>query len=374
MEIVNLLSNSLEWEKFREGCYPASEAPAAMGVSKFMPKTPEDLALIRVGAKVKEVTDYQQKKIFDPGHEHEFYARFLAEKIVGKEFSPVTGKIKVTDLLMDLSASYDGLSFDGDDIFEHKMWNEQLGKDVKNKNLDPHYFWQLEQQLLVSKAKRVIFVTSDAFRVDDKEVAEELMAEGVMVSDEIVSFDENEANFYVAAYNFEYMYYEPVFGRDKALVEGWKRYEDVVSKVINNDPSWKSAAIKIKPKLQKIIELKKQVKSLEEEVKPIKDALVASVKLSGIKKTIGEGIEVVQRQRKGVFDEEKLKASLGVDSLDDFRKPNSISWGVKAVVVDLTEAQKVEVKQKQDKQGGKHSVKRPVHIVNDRSVVGRFAF
>ncbi|KTC33070.1 Heme peroxidase, partial [Pseudomonas sp. ABAC61] len=61
---------------------------------------------------------------------------------------------------------------------------------VKSGDLDPHYYWQLEQQLLVSGAERVIFVCSDG-----------------------------------TAENFVHMEYRPVPGRAAQLIEGWKQFE-----------------------------------------------------------------------------------------------------------------------------------------------------
>jgi predicted phage-related endonuclease len=75
-------------------------------------------------------------------------------------------------------------------LFEHKIWNEQLAADVRAGTLDPHYNWQLEQQLLVSGAEKVIFVCSDG--------TEE---------------------------NFVSMKYTPVPGRAATLVAGWKQFQ-----------------------------------------------------------------------------------------------------------------------------------------------------
>ncbi|MFT0547892.1 hypothetical protein ACMHYO_16375 [Allopusillimonas ginsengisoli] len=48
----------------------------------------------------------------------------------------------------------DGLTMLGDIVFEHKLWNEELAEQVRAGNLDPHYYWQLEQQLYVAEASR----------------------------------------------------------------------------------------------------------------------------------------------------------------------------------------------------------------------------
>ena len=75
--------------------------------------------------------------------------------LIGDELYPVVG------VEGKLLASFDGLTMDGETVFEHKLWNEQLATQIEVGELEPAYYWQLEQQLHVSKAKRVIFVCSD---------------------------------------------------------------------------------------------------------------------------------------------------------------------------------------------------------------------
>jgi predicted phage-related endonuclease len=96
----------------------------------------------------------------------------------------------VVGTLGNLLASMDGATMLVEILFEHKLWNESLVAQVKAEKLEPHYYWQLEQQLLVSGAEKVIFVCSDG--TED---------------------------------NFVSMEYRPVPGRADQLVEGWKQFE-----------------------------------------------------------------------------------------------------------------------------------------------------
>jgi hypothetical protein len=78
-----------------------------------------------------------------------------------------------------------------------------LVAQVRAEDLAPHYYWQLEQQLLVSGAERVIFVCSDG-----------------------------------TAENFVSMEYRPVAGRAAQLVEGWKQFEaDLAGHEVADAPS-----------------------------------------------------------------------------------------------------------------------------------------
>ncbi|WP_242209143.1 MULTISPECIES: YqaJ viral recombinase family protein [unclassified Pseudomonas] len=181
MKIHNVAQGSAEWHALRAKHFTASEAPAMMGASKYQTRT--DLLTMKKTGITPEVTQAQQY-IFDKGHATEALARPLVEVMIGEELYPVVG----TD--GNLLASMDGATMLGETLFEHKLWNESLVAQVKAGELDPHYYWQLEQQLLVSGAERVIFVCSDG-----------------------------------TAENFVHMEYRPVAGRAAQLVEGWKQFE-----------------------------------------------------------------------------------------------------------------------------------------------------
>ncbi|WP_455806710.1 YqaJ viral recombinase family protein [Pseudomonas fluorescens] len=181
MKIHNVAQGSAEWHALRAQHFTASEAPAMMGASKYQTRT--DLLTMKKTGIAPEVTHAQQY-IFDKGHATEALARPLVEVMIGEELYPVVG----TD--GNLLASMDGATMLGETLFEHKLWNESLVGQVKAGELDPHYYWQLEQQLLVSGAERVIFVCSDG-----------------------------------TAENFVHMEYRPVAGRAAQLVEGWKQFE-----------------------------------------------------------------------------------------------------------------------------------------------------
>lgn len=181
MKIHNVAQGSAEWHALRAQYRTASEAPAMMGASKYQSRT-ELLSMKKTGI-VPEVTA-QQQRIFDRGHDAEALARPIVEARIGEDLFPIVGTSG------NLLASMDGATMLGETLFEHKLWNESLVAQVRAGQLDPHYYWQLEQQLLVSGAEVVIFVCSDG--------TEE---------------------------NFVSMEYRPVPGRAEQLVEGWKQFE-----------------------------------------------------------------------------------------------------------------------------------------------------
>lgn len=181
MKIHSETQGTPEWHALRGKFDTASEAPAMMGASKQM-KRNELLHAKKTGL-TADVNWWVQKNLFDKGHDTEAKARPIIEKLIGEELYPIVGSEN------GLLASMDGATMMGETLFEHKLWNEELAAAVRAKNLDPHYYWQMEQQLLVSGAQRVIFVTSDG--------TEE---------------------------NLEWMEYRPVEGRAEKLVAGWKQF------------------------------------------------------------------------------------------------------------------------------------------------------
>lgn len=181
MKVHNVQQGTPEWHALRSSYFTASEAPAMMGASKF--QTRNDLLAMKKTGIVPDVTP-QQQAAFDRGHATEEMARPLAEEDIGEELYPIVGTSG------NLLASMDGATMLGDVLFEHKLWNEKVVAQIRTGELDPHYYWQLEQQLLVSGAERVLFVCSNGTR--DKYVS---------------------------------MEYSPVPGRREALIAGWAQFE-----------------------------------------------------------------------------------------------------------------------------------------------------
>ena len=160
MKILNLVQGSAEWLKAREEHFNASEAPSIFGESKYKSRT----ALLNEKKGVKEKVSDHLQKLFDKGHETEDKARDLLEFETAETFEPIVATLEVEGL--PLLASLDGISEDHKTIFEHKLWNEVLAENVRNNVLEPTYYWQLEQQLLVAGAERALFMVSDGTGVN----------------------------------------------------------------------------------------------------------------------------------------------------------------------------------------------------------------
>lgn len=165
MKIQSLIQGTPEWLEYRRNHFNASDAPAMMGVSPYKTRS-ELLREIHTGLTAEVDADTQIR--FDEGHRFEALARPLAEEIIGQELYPVTGSNG------RLSASFDGLTLAEDEGFEHKRLNADIREAFNAMDrLDPHddaqacrllpvyHRVQMEQQLHISAANRILFMSSE---------------------------------------------------------------------------------------------------------------------------------------------------------------------------------------------------------------------
>lgn len=156
MNVHDVTQGSPEWLALRRDYFTASEAPAMMGCSPYMTRT--DLLHAKKTGLTPEIDERTQSR-FDAGHAAEAAYRPLAEARIGQDLYPVTGSLEVEGL--PLLSSFDGLTADDAIGFEHKLWNESVAESIAAGELLPDKYWQLEHELLVSGAEKVLFVTSD---------------------------------------------------------------------------------------------------------------------------------------------------------------------------------------------------------------------
>ncbi|MBN7138960.1 hypothetical protein A7A76_07615 [Lysobacter enzymogenes] len=157
MKTLQLIQGTPEWHAHRAEHYNASDAPAMLGCS---PYTSRSQLIRRVATGIGAEIDAATQARFDVGHHAEAKARPLAEVIVGEELYPCVGVAEAGPY----SASFDGLTVMEDVAFEHKALNETLRaamfEGCTGADLPKPYRVQMEQQLLVSGAARVLFMAS----------------------------------------------------------------------------------------------------------------------------------------------------------------------------------------------------------------------
>ena len=156
MTPLSFAQGSPAWHAARARHFCASEAPAMLGVSKYMTRS-ELLAQKKTG--ITQEVDAGKQRLFDAGHASEAKARPIAEGIIGQDLFPMVGVREVDGL--PLLASLDGIVMDESLVWETKLWNESLAQACVAGELEPHYWAQLEHQLIVTQAETVLFTTSD---------------------------------------------------------------------------------------------------------------------------------------------------------------------------------------------------------------------
>lgn len=165
MIITELVQGTPEWMAYRASKFNASDAPAMMGCSPYKTRT-QLLREMHTGMPAE--VDIATQKRFDDGHRAEALARPLAEELIGQELYPVTGSEG------RLSASFDGLTLDESTAWEHKALNADLraafaaidglvggGDEAPGRLLPIHHRAQMEQQLHISGAGRVLFMATE---------------------------------------------------------------------------------------------------------------------------------------------------------------------------------------------------------------------
>ncbi|MFM9922719.1 YqaJ viral recombinase family protein [Variovorax sp. H27-G14] len=155
MDTLNLIQGSPEWHAHRASHFNASDAPAMLGCSPYQTRTQ---LLHKLATGQEPEVDAAQQKRFDYGHAFEAMARPLAEEFIGEELFPVVGAAG------RLSASFDGLTMDESIGFEHKTLNKDLravmAGGCDGSALPPAYRAQMEQQLMISGAEKILFMAS----------------------------------------------------------------------------------------------------------------------------------------------------------------------------------------------------------------------
>ncbi|HEY1772479.1 MAG TPA: YqaJ viral recombinase family protein [Gammaproteobacteria bacterium] len=154
MKTLNLVQGSPEWHAHRAQYLNASEAPSVMGVSPYVSRS--DLLRMKATGAEREVNSFTQS-VFDRGHEVEPLARVIAEKIIGDELFPATGREDDGKL----SASFDGITLLEEVIWEGKQWNEDKARRVRAGELPIEDKWQVVQQLAISRATKCLYTVSD---------------------------------------------------------------------------------------------------------------------------------------------------------------------------------------------------------------------
>lgn len=171
MKVLNYVQGTPQWLEARAKYYTASEASVMMGA--FPGVTRNDLLRAKYNGGEKEVSTFVQEKIFDRGHEVEAETRPVIEAELGEDLYPCM----VVDDDGFLSASLDGMTMNRKTLWECKQWSESKATHIREAGtVPPVDFWQVQQQLLVTGAERLLYTVGDQ---SDPETAARVWVEPV---------------------------------------------------------------------------------------------------------------------------------------------------------------------------------------------------
>ncbi|RFA24384.1 hypothetical protein CAI21_21835 [Alkalilimnicola ehrlichii] len=269
------------WHSYRERMGNASETGALMGCSPWFPRTPHELWLVKTGRASVETTPAMRRGLLLEQH-----ARAYAEQILDEVFEPQVVAHE------RLSASLDGLSFDGRWVLEIKCplkgANSATWQTIEATGKPPlNYWWQVQQQLLCAKAEGAHFLVCEA---DEEEIR------GCLRVD-----------------------IRPDAEAQAALVESWTEFFEHLDDdtppplsptdvVVRHDREWRDA----------VAEWKESRRWLDEAQRAETQARKRLIEMAGDYSTSGAGIKLTRFWKKGDID--WRRATQGMN-LEPFRKP-----------------------------------------------------
>lgn len=285
-QIVKLVQGSPEWHAHRSQYRNASETSIVLGESPW--QTPYQLWELRSGRRQPQTNAAMAR-----GTALEPQARSAYEALTGHVMQPL--------VLVDgeYSASLDGLTFDGSLIVEIKCpvkgQNSTLWKAVEAGEIPEHYGWQVEHQLMVSKASKAHLY------VFDGDAGKGLLLE-----------------------------IKPKTDRWPLIHAAWEVFMRCIEtdmppelmerdKVIRKDSAWQATA-------EVYLDLKRQAESLAALVDEAKEKLVG---LASHPSESGAGVTVTRYWKQGNVDYKRIPELQGV-KLDDYRQKGR--WEVRVSV------------------------------------------
>lgn len=282
----HLVQGSLEWLEYRRTRFPASEAGAVMGVSKYFPKDPGELFDLKTQAREVFVNPAMRR-----GVELEPEARAMFEQLMEESFTPaVVEKGRYM-------ASMDGISFDGRVGLEIKcpMSDESALFGVKSINdikaVQPNYYWQLVHQFYVGRFMEIHFFV---YHPDHQTSVR-------------VNLDE-------------------VVGSFDSLCAAWEEFGEALDN--NERPDGDDNDPEIVALVDAYRSMKETISDLEKELKACETQIKDYASKTSRRKIKCSGASITKATRKGNVQYNKIPELKGID-LEQYRAKPTTYWSIK---------------------------------------------
>lgn len=283
--IIDVQQGSEQWKAFRNQHFTASDAAAILEIEGAYRSKESVLSEKKYG--YKELLNAFTRQIFADGHAAEDSARAIIEEQYGIALAPVVEVLDGTKL----AASYDGITLDGEIIWEHKHFTgskraQKRLEMARSGEVADYDLAQIQQQLLVSSAKKCLFTVSDG-------------TEMVMATVEVLP----DQNWF------------------ERIRNGWSNFERELAIYSEDVPAgWNDCAYEW-------LIIREQIAALSEREATLKKHLEELAEQTGRKKIAGGGVTCTKVTRKGAVDYSKIPELAGVE-LDKYRKKESIFWKI----------------------------------------------
>ena len=284
---LELIQGTPEWLEARYNYVTASQVPVILNLSDH--ETP--LGLFEEKIMRKELRDLSGKEIlFARGHNAEDRGReYLKGK--GLVYEPA---VVVSDRYPDFLASLDGLTADGQRMFEHKF----VGKDVVAKLRSVSHLPPVEAQK---------HIPADHY----SQIQTGLMLSEAKVCDYFVSDPSGDSHWME-------IFPEPEY---QAFIEAeGKKFMECVRSGTPPEPGERDFVIVEDERFSILERLKADLDKLEAEFSGLKDQLVSEYRDK--RRVQCRSVQIVSSLRKGNIDYSKVPTLRGID-LEKYRKPST---------------------------------------------------
>ena len=281
MKEIILNQNTPEWLSWRQKGIGSSDIAAIMGVCPF--KSALDVYKEKLGGEGQVVNRWMQR-----GKDNEVYARIRFCEDTGKTFEPLTICHEDNERFI---ASLDGYCLSTKEVLEIKTPGRKTVDMAAKGEIPAHYLMQIQWQLFVSGSELAYYFcdSPDTFEEYTIEVTPNYQLQGRLKEEAEKFLDQLDSGVL------------PDDGEDFL--------EDEVKRA----------------KLDKMGDLKKEIKNLNDQYEDIKKSLA----YEGIRNIKSDRYRFVRSVRSSV-DYKKAALDSGLD-LTTYEKPVTISWTIKEI-------------------------------------------
>lgn len=274
--IINLEQDTPEWLAYRKEKFNASEAGDIMGVGF---NKPYKLAAIKYGSEQVFQNDAMAR-----GKEKEPAIRAYLNNKFNLDLAPC---VMLSDDDARFSASLDGYDIFADIFCEIKFSQKEFEYVKEHGKPSEKYFWQIEHQYFVSNAKKCLFAVGRTNEFFENEI-------------EVIEVARDEKAI-------------------KKLIKAWNEFE-ATYKDNAPDSEWLELGGQIN-------ELTAQKKELDDKLEELKKRAID--KAGGVEMK-AYGLTIFKSEKKPSYDYKAYCEHSGAVIPDEYLKPASISWVVKA--------------------------------------------